>query len=210
MPQTSSSSTARDCTRLRRRSSVNSSSNSSAVSGDLLARRPSTRCASRSMRSAPNAIAAVARSLGRRRRAAQDRVHAQQQLAHAEGLDHVVVGAQLEADDAVDLLALGGDHDHGDRPGRGLLFRLRQTSRPDMSGSIRSRSTRSGRWLRSQLRRRRRRAPTPPRRGLLPGGCKPRTSCRSCSSSTTKTRAIAEFLARRLDRERGPAAVTLR
>jgi hypothetical protein len=33
------------------------------------------------------------------------------QLARAEGLGEVVVGAELEAEDAVDLLALGGEHD---------------------------------------------------------------------------------------------------
>ena len=33
------------------------------------------------------------------------------QLSEAEGLDHVVVGAQLEADHPVDLLAAGGDDD---------------------------------------------------------------------------------------------------
>ena len=41
-----------------------------------------------------------------------DGAHAQDQLAHAERLDHVVVGAQLEADHAVDLFALGGQHHH--------------------------------------------------------------------------------------------------
>ena len=44
-------------------------------------------------------------------RAPQDRLHAQEQLAHAEGLDDVVVGAELEADHAIDLLALGREHD---------------------------------------------------------------------------------------------------
>ena len=40
---------------------------------------------------------------------------AQDQLAHAEGLDHVVVGAQLEEDHAVDLVTASRDHDdrHG-------------------------------------------------------------------------------------------------
>src|SRR6266540_5312085 len=35
-------------------------------------------------------------------------------LTRAEGLDDVVVGAELEADDAVGLLAAGGEHDDGD------------------------------------------------------------------------------------------------
>ena len=37
--------------------------------------------------------------------AAQHRAHPREQLAHLEGLGQVVVGAELEADDAVDLLA---------------------------------------------------------------------------------------------------------
>ena len=36
---------------------------------------------------------------------------ARQQLARVEGLGQVVVGADLEADDAVDVLDLGGEHD---------------------------------------------------------------------------------------------------
>ena len=51
--------------------------------------------------------------LGRRGRvgAAQHRSDACDHLAGAERLDHVVVGAQLEADDPVRLLAAGGEHD---------------------------------------------------------------------------------------------------
>ena len=44
------------------------------------------------------------------RRAAQQRLDARQQLARLEGLGQVVVGAQLEADDAVDGLAARGEH----------------------------------------------------------------------------------------------------
>jgi hypothetical protein len=43
--------------------------------------------------------------------AAQDRVDAGHQLARVEGLGQVIVGAHFEADDAVDVLALGGQHD---------------------------------------------------------------------------------------------------
>ena len=43
----------------------------------------------------------------------QHRVDARDQLARVEGLGQVVVGAHLEADDAVDLLALGREHDDG-------------------------------------------------------------------------------------------------
>ena len=45
--------------------------------------------------------------------AAQQGAHAGDQLARAERLDQVVVGAQLQADDAVLDLALGGEHDDG-------------------------------------------------------------------------------------------------
>src|SRR6185312_14730288 len=53
---------------------------------------------------------------GRRRRgavagAAQHGPDAGDQLGHAERLHEVVVGAQLEADDAVGLEAAGGEHD---------------------------------------------------------------------------------------------------
>ena len=43
--------------------------------------------------------------------ATQHGAHPRKKLAGAEGLGEVVVGAQLEAEDAVDLLALGGKHD---------------------------------------------------------------------------------------------------
>ena len=55
---------------------------------------------------------------GRGRGAAQDRLDPQQQLAQAVGLDHVVVGAQLEPDHPIDLVPLGRDHDDGDVLGR--------------------------------------------------------------------------------------------
>ena len=51
---------------------------------------------------------------GARRGAAQDRADAGGHLAGAEGLDDVVVGAQLEADHAVGLVAAGGEHDDRD------------------------------------------------------------------------------------------------
>ena len=50
--------------------------------------------------------------------AAQHRLDAGQHLAGAEGLYDVIVRAQLQAQDAVDLLALGGEHD--DRQAAGL------------------------------------------------------------------------------------------
>ncbi len=43
--------------------------------------------------------------------AAQHRVDARDELARIERLGQVVVGAHLEADDAIDVLALGRQHD---------------------------------------------------------------------------------------------------
>ena len=66
-------------------------------------------------------VSVSARGRARRpggRLAAQHRVDARHQLARVEGLGQVVVGAHLQADDAVDVVALGGEHD--DR-GRGRL-----------------------------------------------------------------------------------------
>ena len=53
--------------------------------------------------------------------AAQHRPDPRGHLARAERLDDVVVGAELEADDAVGLLAAGGEHD--DRDARALAQR---------------------------------------------------------------------------------------
>jgi hypothetical protein len=44
---------------------------------------------------------------------AQQRSHAREQLAQGEGLDEVVIGAGIEAGDAVIDLAAGGEHQHG-------------------------------------------------------------------------------------------------
>ena len=41
----------------------------------------------------------------------EHRVHAGHQLGGREGLDHVIVGAEPQADDAVGLLALCGEQD---------------------------------------------------------------------------------------------------
>src|SRR5438105_1599851 len=53
-----------------------------------------------------------------RRTPAQYRVDPGEKLARIEGLGQVVIGAHLQADDAVDIVALGGEHD--DRRCRGL------------------------------------------------------------------------------------------
>ena len=51
-------------------------------------------------------------------RAAQRRLHAAAELAQRERLGDVVVGAELEAEDLVDLLGLGGEHDDRHRRAR--------------------------------------------------------------------------------------------
>src|SRR2546427_7897446 len=50
--------------------------------------------------------------LGRGAGAAQDGLDAGQQLADGKRFGDVIVGAELEADDLVDLLAARGQHDH--------------------------------------------------------------------------------------------------
>ena len=59
------------------------------------------------------------------------------------GFVDVVVGAELEPDDAVGLLAAGREHDHGEL--RSAPRIQRQSSSPSMPGSITSSTTRSGR-----------------------------------------------------------------
>src|SRR5262249_52832899 len=49
---------------------------------------------------------------------------AEQELSHAEGLGHVVVGAELEADDAIDLLTARGQHHDRDRARRRVATEL--------------------------------------------------------------------------------------
>ena len=55
------------------------------------------------------------RRLGRLRHAAQHAAHPRQQFAQLVGLDHIVVGAELQPDDAVDGGAGGGGVDDADR-----------------------------------------------------------------------------------------------
>ena len=63
---------------------------------------------------------------------AQDRLDAGQQLPGRERLDHVVVGPQLQALDAVLLGSAGGEQD--DRPGRVELRISHSTSSPSRRG----------------------------------------------------------------------------
>jgi hypothetical protein len=51
------------------------------------------------------------------RSATQDGVDARGEFTGIEGLGEVVIGADFEADDAVDVVAVGGEHDDGDRGG---------------------------------------------------------------------------------------------
>ena len=72
--------------------------------------------------------------------APQDRADAREQLAERVGLGHVIVRADLQTDDFVDLGAFGGEHDDRTR----LCSRMRRhRAVPSMPGSIRSSSTRS-------------------------------------------------------------------
>ena len=48
------------------------------------------------------------------RRAAQDRLDAPQQFTRVEGLGNVVIGAQFQTYDPVDVVAARGQHDHRD------------------------------------------------------------------------------------------------
>jgi hypothetical protein len=68
-----------------------------------------------------------------RRLAPQHGVDARHELARVEGLGEVVVRAHLEADDAVHVVALRGEHD--DRHVFAPLRRRRQMARPSSPGA---------------------------------------------------------------------------
>ena len=69
--------------------------------------------------------------------------HPRDDLARRERLRDVVVGTGVEPDDAVGLVAARGQHDHRLERSRARI--RRKTSKPSSRGSIRSRTTRSGR-----------------------------------------------------------------
>ena len=69
--------------------------------------------------------------------------HARDELVRAERLGEVIVGADVEADDAVGLLGTRGDHDDRRSRSPGRARSARHTSRPLMPGSMMSRMTRS-------------------------------------------------------------------
>ena len=88
------------------------------------------------------AEAQARRSRSGPRAPAQDRAQARQQLARAEGLREVVVGAELEADDAIGLLAARREHQDRERrspPARGGRPRSRRDRAASRRGSGRRR-----------------------------------------------------------------------
>ena len=74
--------------------------------------RRAPRAARRPRARRPTSVSRAVRP--RRTCASSDGADARDELAQPERLDDVVVRAELEPDDAVDLLALGGDHDDRD------------------------------------------------------------------------------------------------
>ena len=138
--------------------------------------------------------------------APQDRVDAQHQLARAEGLGDVVVGADLQADDPVLLAAERGEHDDG-HVGGGAQPAARPPGRRSPAASGRARPGRPARGAPRRAPPRRR----PPRgpRGRRRGGRTTTTSRTVASSSTTSTFAIRLTPLTRDWRERtNPAATT--
>ena len=73
-------------------------------------------------------------------RPAQQGAHAGQELTQREGLGEVVVGPQLETDDAVDDVSLAVSMSTGTWSPRAR--RARKTSSPDRPGNMMSRTTR--------------------------------------------------------------------
>ena len=104
---------------------------------DLAARHPSAvrlsdRCAVRRIR---KCLAADGLGLA----PAQDRLHAQNQLTHGKRFDHIVIRAELEADDAIDLFAFRGQHHH--RHALALaLHRLAHLGKPEDVGQHQDRA----------------------------------------------------------------------
>ena len=96
------------------RSSSSRSVNSTAVSSTgAPARRTVRRPRSMATSSRPSVSArALARQAGLGLRPAQDRADPRHQLARIERLGQVVVGAQLEAHDAIHVVAARGEHQH--------------------------------------------------------------------------------------------------
>jgi hypothetical protein len=187
--------------RLGWRANSASRSNSAAVMSISAAAGIAQACVRRGRARRRRSARAVLRRPGRRGRGcaghaapAQHRAHTRQQFAQLEGLGHVVVGAELEADHAVDGVAGGGQHDQAD-----LRVRLAQPARQRQAVLARhvdvedrdvglgrppparaprrrrrpaTRCSRCGRSTRSAGRavRARRRPPSPPAARCLPAG----------------------------------------
>ena len=85
-----------------------------------------------SMARRPTVSVASARLAAARTRAAQQRLDAREQHARLHGLHDVIVGAHLEAQHLVDVLALGGEDEdrHASRGARSS----RQIVRPSLPG----------------------------------------------------------------------------
>jgi hypothetical protein len=95
------------------------------------------------------------------RGAAQQRLDARQQLARLEGLGQVVVGADLQAEDAVHRLAAGAEHQQRQAARARLGAQLRARGPvPSPSGSMRS-STRASKASRRSSSRPARSEPAP-------------------------------------------------
>ena len=109
-PQTRSSRRSRETTRLRVLHAGSAAARTRAASGAPVRRRPRPATASKS---AIRCVAAGSRRRPRPRRSrcGDTRAHARRQLAEAERLGDVVVGAELEAGDPVVLARARGQHD---------------------------------------------------------------------------------------------------
>ena len=141
--------------------------------------------------------------------AAQHRLDPQNHLARAERLRDVVVGAELETDDAVELLALGGEHDERQAGGRGIALEQPRELEAVEAGEHQIEHDEVGQAgagsPRARCRRGVRRSTAKPARSRL--NCS--TSAMSGSSSTTRMR-VATMPARLTCAPPQPARKSLR
>lgn len=72
--------------------------------------------------------------LNGRIRAAQNALDAERKFARRKGLGHIVIGPQLEAEDAVHFVGLGGEHDDGDVLRGGVGFESLTDLKPAHAG----------------------------------------------------------------------------
>ena len=175
--QTSSSSRCRLTAAPGSRASAASSSNSFGVSSSSrpsrVARRARSSTSSPPTRSGPSRPA-------ERRRAPHDRADPGDQLAQPERLDDVVVGAELEPDDAVGLLAAGGHDD--DRDARALAQLPADVEAVDVRQAQVEQDEVRGRGRRGRL------SPVATRATSKPSRRSPATSGSAIASSSSTTR----------------------